>query len=365
MRLTASGGLGGPRRFQARRADHRRPRRTLRLLGLVFGVPVVAAAVVLSGTGTPAPAAGGIAGHDPATSGAVSREAAAAAASTPAGARVTAAPGSVAAGAPRAALSRGSVDPADLIAGAPAGPGDGPDGDMPGAPGVAAQPPAASRPPSAEPEELTGYVWPLRGARIHGWFEPSDEGFIVLRSKRIHDGLDLATFCGHQVVAAHAGTVLHAGRGFHPYLGFDGPMDRFYEKLRARGEWRTLPRVVVIDDGNGYHSAYVHLGSHNVKAGDVVEAGDVIGKEGATGRASGCHLHYMLIRMDGPFVPVAPKLVKQWHYPARVRERIDPIRVLDFDSKWAARRVPGVDPPEVPYRYQPSVRRPVFDDVAR
>lgn len=205
--------------------------------------------------------------------------------------------------------------------------------------------------PSVEPEQLTGYVWPLRGARITRWFEESDEGFIVLQGKHIHDGLDIATFCGHSVLAAHSGTVLAAGRDFSQFIGFEGSIEPYLEHLRSRGEWMSLPRVVVIDDGNGYRSVYVHLGSQSVVAGEKVKAGDVIGKEGATGHASGCHLHYSLIRMDGPLVPVVRDFVKQSHYPPYVRERIDPTRVLSFKLKGHARRIPGRNPPKVPFRY--------------
>lgn len=211
--------------------------------------------------------------------------------------------------------------------------------------------------PSLEPEQLTGYVWPLRGARITGWFEYDAGGFVTIGAKRVHDGLDLATFCGHRVVAAHGGTVLYAGRRFDEWIAFDGPLDRFYERVRADGDWLRLPRVVVIDDGNGYRSVYAHLGSQSVKAGEIVKAGDPIGKEGATGRASGCHLHYELIRMDGPWMPVAPELVRKWRYPASVRERVDPMRVLSFKLRGHARRIPGLDPPTSPLRYEPPTPR--------
>jgi murein DD-endopeptidase MepM/ murein hydrolase activator NlpD len=250
-----------------------------------------------------------------------------------------------------AALSHGSLDVARLAA-AP------PDTTVDVAAGLGSAPVAragnANVPQgsgSVEPEQLTGYIWPLKGGRITYWFQDSPDGLVMMRGKRIHDGLDIATFCGHRVVAAHGGTVLAAGREFGPFIGFDGSLDAHDAKLRAEHDWMRLPRVVVIDDGNGYRSAYVHLGSQSVVPGQVVKAGQVIGKEGATGRASGCHLHYMLIRMDGPLLPVAPELVKKQLYPPMVRERIDPLRVLSMDAPGAARPIPGIDPPAVPYRF--------------
>jgi murein DD-endopeptidase MepM/ murein hydrolase activator NlpD len=108
-----------------------------------------------------------------------------------------------------------------------------------------------------------------------------------------------------------------------------------------------LPLVVVIDDGNGYRSLYAHLGGVTVRPGDHVRQGQLIGYEGATGAATGCHLHYGLVRMDGAWLPVARELVKKERYPSMVRERIDPLRVLSLQMKWAPRLVPGINPPRV------------------
>ena len=348
MGLTASGGLGGRRRSMARRSRLRPSRIRTGLLGFLLALPIVAGFAVVESRPT-TPNDPSIADVRPAPEPPVPPTNAEPAHS-PAAQPTPAADSPVPARSPTD-LARGSVDPADPVPGV--------DLDLVELAEVPQPAISVPQPPSVEPEQLTGYVWPLRGARIHGWFAASDDGFIVLRGQRVHDGLDLATFCGHRVVAAHAGTVLYAGRAFHPYLGFDGPVDALYDHLRAGRDWMSLPRVVVIDDGNGYRSAYVHLGSHSVKPGDVVKAGDPIGKEGATGRASGCHLHYMLVRMDGPLVPVAGELVRKWDYPARVRERIDPMRVLSFKRNGAARKVPGVDPPKVPFRYVPPKVTPV------
>lgn len=217
--------------------------------------------------------------------------------------------------------------------------------------------PAEPAPPtSAEPEALRGYVWPLRTARITTWFAPTDGGFVMIDRQRVHDGIDLATFCGDYVTAAHDGTVVYAGRRFDPYVGFSEPPDAFYALLAKRGaSIARLPIVVVIDDGNGYHSLYVHLRQALVKRGQVVRAGDRIGREGMTGHASGCHLHYGLVRMDGDYVAVAPQLVKKWRYPAFVRERIDPMRVLSLSQPGAGRMVPGIPPPRVSPGHGPLI----------
>jgi murein DD-endopeptidase MepM/ murein hydrolase activator NlpD len=186
---------------------------------------------------------------------------------------------------------------------------------------------------------LTGYVWPLRDARITSRFAPRGfGGFVVIDGDEIHDGLDLATYCGNKVRAAHDGTVLYAGRRFDDYMGYLGSGRAIYQRLERQGRINTLPIVVIIDDGNGYRSIYVHLSRADVEAGAEVRAGDVIGREGMTGYSTGCHLHYGLVRMDGPWQVVVPQL-HPFGYPAFVRERVDPLRVLPKDHPDAPARL--------------------------
>jgi murein DD-endopeptidase MepM/ murein hydrolase activator NlpD len=206
------------------------------------------------------------------------------------------------------------------------------------------------RKPSLPPEQLTGYRWPLLYASITTWFAPTDAGFIVIDGKRVHDGIDLATSCGDTVRAAHAGVVLHAGREFDRYIGYSIPPEGFLKSLKSGSGLGILPIVVVVDDGNGYRSAYVHLSSTFVRTGQRIRAGQPIGIEGETGHATGCHLHYELIRMDGTFQAVAPELVRAAGYPPFVRERVDPLRVLSFLQRGAPRQLPYIPPPVPPIR---------------
>ena len=86
-----------------------------------------------------------------------------------------------------------------------------------------------------------------------------------------HSGLDIAGDRGQPVYATAAGTVTHVG-----YQGAYG-------------------KLIVIDHGFGLETRYGHLSEYTVKQGDPVKRGDTIGKVGATGRATGYHLHYEVL----------------------------------------------------------------------
>jgi murein DD-endopeptidase MepM/ murein hydrolase activator NlpD len=214
--------------------------------------------------------------------------------------------------------------------------------------------PWAAPPTSAEPEDLKGYTWPLYQGRMTNFFGPRDNGFLVVDGQRIHAGLDTTTFCGDQVKAAHIGVVVAVGRQFLDDVGFSGPLDSFYRRIDRRHSLWMQPIVVVVDDGNGYRSMYVHLSKALVKVGDKVRHKTVIGLEGQTGNANGCHVHYELVRMDGPWMRIASDLVKQYGYPQWQRERVDPLRVLDLKAKRAGRFVPGILRPKLSESLRPS-----------
>jgi murein DD-endopeptidase MepM/ murein hydrolase activator NlpD len=96
---------------------------------------------------------------------------------------------------------------------------------------------------------------------------------------RVHVGLDIAAPLGTAVRAPAEGVVTTAGP--YPYYG----------------------QVIFLDHGGGFTTRYGHLSTADVKKGDRVERNDIIGRVGATGLATGSHLHYE-VRING--VPVDP-----------------------------------------------------------
>jgi murein DD-endopeptidase MepM/ murein hydrolase activator NlpD len=251
----------------------------------------------------------------------------------------------------------GTSSPSDGAAGGTGGaavPGGAAGADA--APGPAVEPgaPADGGPTAVVIPSADGYVWPLSGAKITTFFAPAASGSMMLNGQPIHNGIDIARPCGTPIEAAHAGTVIYAGRRADAYLGFSASIQPYYDELtRRKLTDRSLPVMVVIDDGNGLIGVYVHLRLATVSAGQSVQAGETIGLEGRTGNATGCHLHYSLYLADGPWVAVAPTLVEKWHYPPFMRLRIDPLLLLPLDSPDAAHAVAGLFPPSDPPHYVP------------
>ena len=103
-------------------------------------------------------------------------------------------------------------------------------------------------------------VFPVAGKHTYG------DG---LGAGRGHKGQDVFAKCGTPLVALYDATVQH--KAVHSAAG----------------------NYVVLQTADGSSFAYMHMQSPSpLRKGDVVSAGDPIGKVGDTGRASGCHLHF-------------------------------------------------------------------------
>jgi len=93
---------------------------------------------------------------------------------------------------------------------------------------------------------------------------------------------------------------MHTGLDFRAATG-DPVRATANGKVASSGWAGGYGRMVEIDHGNGLSTRYGHLSEINVKVGDVVKIGQVIGAVGSTGRSTGPHLHYET-RIDGEAV---------------------------------------------------------------
>jgi murein DD-endopeptidase MepM/ murein hydrolase activator NlpD len=212
----------------------------------------------------------------------------------------------------------------------------------PVAPSVASVEPWLTRSTRADPDpgivrvrtapsiaSLTGYVWPIRRGQITLLFTAIPGGTRIKDGRLFHDGVDMAANCGEPVGAAHAGVVLAVGRHFDEQMGWIGDLGPYFHVLDVRQQWQSLPIAVVIDDGNGYRSVYAHFRDVTVRVGQQVRAGQLIGHEGATGHASGCHVHYELFSpFETKTFGVRADLLRRLKLPRFEIARIDPLDVL-------------------------------------
>lgn len=94
-----------------------------------------------------------------------------------------------------------------------------------------------------------------------------------------HNGVDFAGKENAEIYATGSGVVSYAGE-----------------------RW-GYGNLVEIDHGTGYKTRYAHNKSHLVKVGDVVSKGQAIAKMGSTGRSTGPHVHYEILRNDKQINP--------------------------------------------------------------
>ncbi|HXN04919.1 MAG TPA: M23 family metallopeptidase [Candidatus Acidoferrum sp.] len=126
--------------------------------------------------------------------------------------------------------------------------------------------PATASDPGGSRQHVIRFVWPTHGVITQSFWQ-------------YHPGIDIANGVGTQEVATAEGQVVFAG-------------------------WGSYGIYVEIDHGDGFHSVYGHMSAVMVKTGDTVTQGQLIGLMGATGRASGPHLHFEIRYQGVPQNPI-------------------------------------------------------------
>ena len=116
-----------------------------------------------------------------------------------------------------------------------------------------------------------GYAWPVQGGRITQGFGMTSFARSGAYGGVGHNGIDIGAPTGTPVYTTASGTVVSVGFNDNSY-----------------GKW------VVIKHTDGYFSLYGHLSQQRVSNGQTVNKGDRIGDIGATGFATGPHLHFTI-----------------------------------------------------------------------
>lgn len=124
---------------------------------------------------------------------------------------------------------------------------------------------------SASPAQVS-LVYPVMGPRMSSNFGLRNHP--IKKRVQHHHGIDLAAPMGAPIRAISAGQVMYAD----PFGGYG--------------------KIVVLRHPSGLTSHYGHCDTLNVKIGDTVAAGDIIGTVGSTGLSTGAHLHFE-IRING------------------------------------------------------------------
>jgi len=150
---------------------------------------------------------------------------------------------------------------------------------------------------------------PINGARLSSGFGVRRHP--VLGYSRMHRGTDFAAPTGTPILAAGDGTVVRSG----PYS--------------------TYGNYIRIRHANGYETAYAHMSrfARGMRPGARVRQGQAIGYVGTTGRSTGPHLHYEVLRRGQQVNPMGLRMANGRNLAGRAlelfiieRERIDTLR---------------------------------------
>ena len=120
--------------------------------------------------------------------------------------------------------------------------------------------------------------WPVRSGWVSSYYGMRRDPFHGRPA--FHQGIDFSASKGTEIRSAAAGMVEFSGRK------------------------EGYGLMVQIRHGNGYHTRYGHASKLLVKAGQVVKRGEVIARVGSTGRSTGPHLHFEVLKDGKPANPL-------------------------------------------------------------
>ena len=153
----------------------------------------------------------------------------------------------------------------------------------------------------------------------YGWRNDPHTG-----QRRFHRGVDMVRYHQYPIPTFTGGEVLHAGWG-HTGTGFGN-----YGNVVALWE-------------NGHLHIYAHLDSVAVRRGNKINRGQIIGRQGNTGKSAGSHLHYEVRTKRAPLFGFQADVDPGRYLQARLKELEEPAMGKHFkdvpDNAWFANAV--------------------------
>ena len=135
---------------------------------------------------------------------------------------------------------------------------------------VVAEPAEKEQPKIAS--KKTGFIWPVRGKCVD-FFEETE--------RKRHQGIDISCPLGTPVKASSPGVVIYSGNTIKGY-----------------------GNLIIVRHSEEFVTVYAHHQENLVEEGASVEKGQVIGRVGQTGRATGPHLHFEIRRNNRAIDPL-------------------------------------------------------------
>jgi murein DD-endopeptidase MepM/ murein hydrolase activator NlpD len=130
-----------------------------------------------------------------------------------------------------------------------------------------------SLPSGANEKSDSGFAWPVKEGKVSSLFGS--------RKRDYHEGIDIRTNRGSPIFASKEGEVIYSSR-----------------KIRGYGN------MIVVKHTEEFATVYAHNRKNLVKVGDHVTQGQVLGLVGATGKATGPHLHFEIRKGELPQDPL-------------------------------------------------------------
>lgn len=127
-----------------------------------------------------------------------------------------------------------------------------------------------SIPPSGDREIFL--IWPITGKLTSPYGN---------RNGKTHEGIDISVPKGTPIRAAASGRVTFSGRGYKDY-----------------------GKMIIIEHDSEFQTVYAHNSENIADEGDEVKEGQIIGKVGDSGNATGYHLHFEVRKLGKPLNPL-------------------------------------------------------------